>query len=52
MRLPNGESADLGTKLEEYTLNPLHRDGRHKAHVFESVLAFFKEKVLTPLWEE
>ena len=38
MKLPNGERADLGTKLEDYTLNPLHRDGRHKARVFASVL--------------
>jgi Domain of unknown function (DUF6883) len=38
MRLPNGERADLGVKLEEYVLNPLHRDGRHKARVFESAL--------------
>jgi hypothetical protein len=38
MRLPNGERADLGVKLEEYVLNPLHRDGRHKARVFESSL--------------
>lgn len=38
MKLPHGERADLGTKLEDYTLNPLHRDGRHKARVFESVL--------------
>jgi hypothetical protein len=38
MRLPNGEHADLGVKLEEYVLNPLHRDGRHKARVFESAL--------------
>ena len=38
MRLPNGNRADLGTKLEDYTLNMLHREGRHKARVFESVL--------------
>ena len=38
MRLPNGDRADLGLKLEEYALNPRHRDGRHKAYVFESVL--------------
>ena len=30
--------ADLGTKLEDYSLNPLHRHGQHKARVFESVL--------------
>jgi uncharacterized protein DUF6883 len=38
MKLPNGGRADLGTKLEDYTLNPLHRDGRNKARVFESGL--------------
>ena len=39
MKLPNGDRADLGTKLEEYSLNPLHRHGQHKARVFRSVLA-------------
>ena len=38
MRLPNGKRADLGTKLEEYTLNPQHFEGRHKARVFEAAL--------------
>lgn len=38
MKLPNGERADLGIKLEDYVLNPLHREGQHKAHVFASVL--------------
>ena len=38
MKLPNGERADLGTKLEDYVLNPLHREGRHKARVFQSAL--------------
>jgi hypothetical protein len=38
MKLPNGHRADLGLKLEEYALNPQHRDGRHKARVFESAL--------------
>ena len=38
MRLPNGNRADLGTKLEDYVLNPRHREGRHKARVFESAL--------------
>src|SRR5688500_616946 len=38
MRLPNGERADLGDKLEQYVLNPNHRHGRHKARVFEAVL--------------
>ncbi|MCC7370555.1 MAG: hypothetical protein IT306_19190 [Chloroflexi bacterium] len=30
-------------KLEEYVLNPLHRDGRHKARVFESALGITLE---------
>jgi hypothetical protein len=38
MKLPNGDRADLGTKIEDYVLNPRHREGRHKARVFESVL--------------
>ena len=38
MKLPNGERAFLGTKLEDYSLNLLHRDGRHKARVFQSSL--------------
>jgi hypothetical protein len=38
MKLPNGERAELGTKLEDYSLNPSHRQGQHKARVFESVL--------------
>jgi hypothetical protein len=43
MKLPNGEKADLGTKLEDYVLNPAHPEGRHKAHVFESVLGIRRE---------
>ena len=38
MKLRNGERADLGTKIEDYVLNPSHWEGRHKARVFESVL--------------
>lgn len=38
MRLPNGERADLGTKLEAYVLNVGHPEGRHKARRFESTL--------------
>ncbi len=54
MKLPNGQNCDLGTKLEDYSLNPLHREGRHKARVFESVLgitlanaAVLREAILT-----
>ncbi len=35
MKLPNGQRADPGTKLEDYVLNPYHFEGRHKARVFE-----------------
>jgi hypothetical protein len=38
VKIPNGENADLGAKLEDYSLNPLHRHGQHKARVFESAL--------------
>lgn len=38
MKLPHGDRADLGTKIEEYSLNPLHREGQHKARVFASAL--------------
>lgn len=38
MKLPNGARAQLGTKLEDYTLNPRHHDGKNKARVFDSAL--------------
>ncbi len=38
MRVPNGDRADLGSKLEDYSLNSAHRHGQHKARVFESAL--------------
>ena len=38
VKLPNGDHAELGTKLDDYVLNPRHREGRHKARIFESVL--------------
>lgn len=38
MKLPKGERSELGTKLEDYSLNPFHPQGQHKARVFESVL--------------
>ncbi|MBS4027023.1 MAG: hypothetical protein KGZ58_00180 [Ignavibacteriales bacterium] len=41
MKLPNGEQAIIPeAKLEEYCLNPLHPDGKHKAKVFEKALGF------------
>lgn len=39
MKLPNGAQAIIpGGKLEDYCLNPLHPDGKHKAKVFERAL--------------
>lgn len=38
MRLPNARCAELGDKIEDYILNPHHREGRHKARVFLSML--------------
>ena len=38
MKLPNAERADLGDKLEAYSLNFDHREGRHKARVFQAAL--------------
>lgn len=39
MKLPNGARAIVPLeKLQDYCLNPTHRVGCHKAHVFESVL--------------
>ena len=43
MKLPNGDRADLGTKLEDYVLNLKHRRGRHNARVFESLLGITQE---------
>lgn len=43
MKIPNGERADLGTKLEDYVLNELHDLGKHKARVFKSVLGITLE---------
>ena len=41
MKLPNGARAIVPLeKLQDYCLNPTHRVGSHKAHVFESVLGF------------
>ena len=38
MRVPNGDRTELGSKLEGYSLNSAHRQGQHKARVFESAL--------------
>ena len=36
--LSSGDRAELGTKLEDYVLNPLHPLGKHKALLFEEIL--------------
>lgn len=39
MRLPNGERATVDiAKLRDYSLNPLHTEGKHKARVFAAAL--------------
>ena len=39
MKLPNGDRAyDVEARLHEYSLNPTHPDGLHKARVFASAL--------------
>ena len=38
MKLPNGDQANLGDKLERYCLNPEHLKGKHKALLFEKRL--------------
>lgn len=43
MKLPSGDRADLGNKLEDYVLNPHHRRGRHKARIFEAALGITRE---------
>ncbi len=43
MKLPNANRADLGTKIEDYSLNFRHREGQHKARVFLSVLGISLE---------
>jgi hypothetical protein len=43
VKLPNGDRADLGTKLSDYVPNSEHRRGRHKARVFESSLGITRE---------
>jgi tRNA A37 threonylcarbamoyladenosine modification protein TsaB len=47
MKLPNGASADLGTKLEDYTLNPNHLEGRYKARAFSSALGITLHEIET-----
>src|SRR5918912_1204013 len=46
--LPNYQKAVIPRgKLEDYVLNPTHKDGRHKARLFKSILGFEKSH-----WQE
>ena len=38
MKLPNGDQADLGNKVEDYCLNFNHNLGKHKAILFNKKL--------------
>lgn len=39
MKLPSGEQAIIDLrKISDYCLSSEHEDGRHKAHVFASIL--------------
>jgi hypothetical protein len=41
--LPSYQKAVIPrSKLEEYALNPAHKDGQHKARLFKSILGFEK----------
>ena len=43
MKLPNGHLADLGNKIEEYSLNLNHQAGKNKAILFASKLGITLE---------
>ncbi|NJM61323.1 MAG: hypothetical protein HC849_15760 [Oscillatoriales cyanobacterium RU_3_3] len=43
MKLPNGHLADLGNKIEEYSLNITHEKGKNKAILFASKLGITAE---------
>ena len=55
MKLPNAERAVVGiAKLRDYSLNPTHDVGKHKARVFQSALGltiadadWLREQLLT-----
>lgn len=38
MKLPNGDRAELGDKLDRYSLNTKHPKGKHKALLFKKRL--------------
>jgi hypothetical protein len=42
--LPNYQKAVIPrSKLEDYALNPAHKDGQHKARLFKSILGFERD---------
>lgn len=43
MKLPNGDQAQLGDKLERYVLNPQHPKGKDKAPLFKNRLGITLE---------
>jgi hypothetical protein len=44
VKLPNGERAHIDPrKLTAYSLDPEHDEGRHKAHLFESLLGINRQ---------
>lgn len=44
MKLPNSERALIDRrKLTDYSLDPEHDEGRHKAHLFESLLGIDRQ---------
>jgi hypothetical protein len=43
VKLPNGHLADLGNKIEEYSLNLNHEQGKNKAILFASKLGITLE---------
>ena len=46
MKLPNGEKAFVDiAKLRNYSLDPAHKEGRHKARVFAAALGLARNDV-------
>jgi hypothetical protein len=46
VQLPNGERALIDPlKLTGYSLDPEHDEGRHKAHLFETLLGISRQNV-------
>lgn len=43
MKLPNGDQAQIGDKLERYVLNPQHPKGKDKAALFKNRLGITLE---------